>query len=151
MTATDTERTDAGESAPRLIDGICELTLQARDLQGLARFYERALGCRRISEDPDRIWLSIGHRTRLGIWAPGRKEFGDRGGRHVHFALSAAPRQLDELARGWRDLGLDHKGPVEHRGGDRSLYLEDPEGNLLEVWDFFEHGDGAREGVGAFG
>jgi hypothetical protein len=38
---------------------------------------------------------------------------------------------------------------VEHNGGDRSLYFSDPEGNVVEAWDFFEHGDGARHGVGA--
>jgi hypothetical protein len=27
--------------------------------------------------------------------------------------------------------------------------LEDPEGNVVEVWDFFEHGEGARDGVDA--
>ena len=40
-------------------------------------------------------------------------------------------------------------GPVEHDGGDRSLYFEDPAGNLVEVWDFFTSGDGAQLGVGA--
>jgi hypothetical protein len=27
--------------------------------------------------------------------------------------------------------------------------VEDPEGNVVEVWDFFERGEGAREGVAA--
>jgi hypothetical protein len=27
-----------------------------------------------------------------------------------------------------------------HDGGDRSLYAEDPEGNVVEVWDFFGRG-----------
>ena len=45
--------------------------------------------------------------------------------------------------------GIEHRGPVEHPGGDRSVYVEDPEGNAVEVWDFFEHGEGAREGVDA--
>jgi catechol-2,3-dioxygenase len=29
------------------------------------------------------------------------------------------------------------RGPVEHPGGDRSIYFEDPEGNVVEAWDFF--------------
>lgn len=32
------------------------------------------------------------------------------------------------------------RGPVEHEGGDHSLYFEDPAGNLVEAWDFFEDG-----------
>jgi catechol-2,3-dioxygenase len=38
---------------------------------------------------------------------------------------------------------------VEHPGGDRSIYVEDPEGNVVEVWDFFRRDDGASEGVEA--
>ena len=27
------------------------------------------------------------------------------------------------------------------------VYFDDPEGNVVEVWDFFERGDGRREGA----
>jgi hypothetical protein len=33
--------------------------------------------------------------------------------------------------------GAHVDGPIEHDGGDRSIYCEDPEGNVVEVWDFF--------------
>ena len=68
------------------------------------------------------------------------KESGDEGGRHVHFAFSAAPGCLDELSDRLAAHGVTYRGPVEHDGGDRSLYLEDPEGNVVEVWDFFGRG-----------
>jgi catechol-2,3-dioxygenase len=142
------DRRGAG-AAPDLIAGICELTLEADDLAAMKRFYGTVLDCDPISRGPDRVWLACGPRTRLGIWSPGRKEFGDRGGRHVHFALNTTSGRLDELAERWHGLELSFRGPVEHPGGDRSLYLEDPEGNVLEVWDFFEGGDGAEEGVEA--
>jgi catechol-2,3-dioxygenase len=131
------------------VSGIVEMTLEARDVDGLARFYRELLGLELISSEDDRVWLAVGERGRLGIWSPGEKEFGDEGGRHVHFALSAAPGTLDDLAGRLRDAGADPRGPEEHDGGDRSLYVEDPEGNVLEVWDFFERGEGAREGVDA--
>jgi hypothetical protein len=38
---------------------------------------------------------------------------------------------------------------VQHAGGDRSVYVEDPEGNVVEFWDFFERGEGRRQGVEA--
>ena len=129
--------------------GICEMTLEAGDLSRLEDFYRRAFGWPVLSRQDDRIWLSCGSHARVGIWTPGRKEFGDRGGRHVHFALSAGRGELDGVRRRLQQLGVEHEGPVEHPGGDRSIYLEDPEGNVVEVWDFFEHGDGAREGVDA--
>jgi catechol-2,3-dioxygenase len=134
---------------PCLTDGLCELTLEAEDLEVLERFYCDVFGMSVISREGDRIWLACGTHTRLGIWRPGFKEFGDRGGRHVHFALSAAPGTLDRLHERLGERGVEHRGPVEHEGGDRSLYTEDPAGNVVEVWDFFQRSEGAREGVGA--
>ena len=130
-----------------LTDGICELTLEVRDMQVLERFYRETLGLQVISRQEDRTWLACGERTRLGLWLPGEKEFGDEGGRHVHFAFSAAPGRVDELRDRLAGLGIEHRGPVEHDGGDRSLYVEDPEGNLVEVWDYFEREPGASGGV----
>ena len=132
-----------------LTDGICELTLEARDLAAMEGFYAGAFGLRVLSREEDRVWLAAGQRVRLGLWTPGEKEFGDEGGRHVHFAFSAAPGRLDALAERLGAHGADVRGPVEHQGGDRSLYVEDPEGNVVEVWDYFERGEGAGEGVDA--
>ena len=128
-----------------LTRGFCELTLEANDPVALAGFYKDLFGWDEISRQDDRVWLGCGERSRLGLWSRGRKEFGDEGGRHVHFALSVRPGQLDTLTGGLSARGVDHKGPVEHDGGDRSVYFEDPEGNLVEAWDFFEHGNDVEE------
>jgi catechol-2,3-dioxygenase len=131
-----------------MIDSFAELTLEARDPQRLERFYRDAFGFETLARDDDRVWLGVGKTARLGLWSPGQKEFGDEGGRHVHFAFSAEPGTLDDLAR--RLTGQTSvRGPVEHAGGDRSIYVEDPEGNTVEVWDFFRRGSGAQEGVDA--
>ncbi len=123
-----------------LTDGICELTLEARDMALLERFYVTAFGLEVLAREDDRIWLAAGRHTRLGLWAPGAKEFGDEGGRHVHYAFSAAPGRLDALRTRLEEHGAQVRGPVEHPGGDRSIYVEDPEGNVVEVWDFFGRG-----------
>ncbi len=80
-----------------LTDGICELTLEAREPEALEAFYTDAFGLSVLAREPERVWLAAGKRTRLGIWSPGAKEFGDRGGRHVHFAFPAAPGRLDAV------------------------------------------------------
>ena len=121
-----------------MITGLCEITLQARDVQSLAAFYAETLELEVLSRDDDRIWLAVGDRGRLGLWTPGEKEFGDQGGRHVHFALAVEPGSLDCKAAWLRSHGVDVEGPVEHPGGDRSIYFRDPEGNVAELWDFFE-------------
>jgi catechol-2,3-dioxygenase len=138
------------ETGPEtFVSGLVELTLEVPDIDAAERFYMEGVGLRLLSRDRDRTWLAVGDATRLGLWSPGAKEFGDRGGRHVHFAFSTAPRQLDRLARRLRARGVEVRGPVEHEGGDRSAYFEDPAGNVVEAWDFLERGQGAREGIHA--
>jgi catechol-2,3-dioxygenase len=132
-----------------MVEGIVELTLESRDRDSLERFYREGFALELLAREHDRTWLGVGPRCRLGLWTPGAKEFGDEGGRHVHFAFSAPPGGLDALAERLRALGAEPRGPVEHEGGDRSLYVEDPEGNVVEVWDFFERRKGRREGVAA--
>jgi catechol-2,3-dioxygenase len=132
------------------IDGFCELTLEARDMARLETFYTEVFGLEVLAREDDRIWLAAGRTARLGLWSPGEKEFGDEGGRHVHFAFAADPGTLDALAERMRARGAPRvEGPHEHDGGDRSLYIEDPEGNVVEVWDFFKRGEGRQEGVEA--
>ncbi|MDQ3608624.1 MAG: VOC family protein [Actinomycetota bacterium] len=130
-----------------LTDGFAELTLQVHDLAGLERFYVDLLGLEVLDRQADRVWLAAGPHARLGLWLPGEKEFGDEGGAHVHYAFSAARGRLDEVAQRLGEAGVEHRGPQEHPGGDRSLYVEDPEGNIVEVWGFFERGEGARLGA----
>jgi catechol-2,3-dioxygenase len=130
-----------------LTAGLCELTLETRDMTAMQRFYCEVLGCEVLLREHDRVWLSVGERTRLGLWTPGEKEFGDEGGRHVHFAFAAGPGRLDEIVGRLADAGVEHRGPVEHEGGDRSVYAEDPMGNVVEVWDYFEDRDPGAPGV----
>ena len=140
---------DARGPALSAVQGFAEITLETNDLDALERFYREVFALEVLSRDDDRIWLAAGERCRLGLWSPGKKEFGDQGGRHVHFAFSASPGQLNMIARRLDDRGIETTGPIEHDGGDRSLYFEDLAGNLVEVWDFFTSGDGAQHGVDA--
>jgi catechol-2,3-dioxygenase len=126
--------------------GICELVLETDDVPRLQSFY-RELGLGLLLEEEGRVWLAAGECCRLGIWPPGEKEFSDRGGRHVHFALSVDRDGLESLIENLRGRGIEVQGPVEHDGGDRSVYFSDPAGNRVELWDFFRDGDGAEDGV----
>ena len=140
---------EGSEGGRGLTRGLCELTLEARDPSSLAAFYKDVFGWQELSREDERVWLACGAWSRLGLWTAGPKEFGDEEGRHVRFALSVRPGKLDELSRRVAEMGIAHRGPVRHEGGDRSLCFEDSEGNVVEIWDFFEHSDGACEGVEA--
>lgn len=131
------------------ITGVVELTLQVRDLQALEAFYTDVFGLRVLKRDDDRVWLAAGDRARLGLWLPGEREFGDEGGAHVHYAFGVESGTLDAIVAKLRDRGVPVRGPVEHPGGDRSIYVEHPEGNVVEAWDFFDRGEGAARGTDA--
>jgi catechol-2,3-dioxygenase len=135
--------------ADQIISGLAELTLETDRMHAMERFYCDVLGMQVLSRQDDRVWLAIGRTTRLGLWSPGTKEFEDQGGRHVHFAFSTAVGQVQEMAEELRASGVEVRGPVEQPGGDRSIYFKDPVGNMVEAWDFFEHGAGATHGVDA--
>lgn len=126
--------------------GICELVLETDDVPALRSFYEQ-LGLELLLEEDDRVWLAAGTRCRLGLWPPGEQGHSDRGGRHVHFALSVDREQLERLSEELQARGVEVEGPVEHEGGDRSAYFFDPAGNRVELWNFFRDGDGAEDGV----
>jgi catechol 2,3-dioxygenase-like lactoylglutathione lyase family enzyme len=134
---------------PGRVASLCELTLETVDKAALEGFYADLLGFEVLSRDEDRIWLAVGDSARLGLWTPGRKEFGDRGGAHVHFALAAHPGELDRMTERLRSHDVEMRGPIEHNGGDRSIYVEDPAGNVVEIWDFFHRHPGAQDGVDA--
>ena len=65
----------------------------------------------------------------------------------MHFALSVTRGRLEGLTTELRAQGVEVEGPIEHDGGDRSIYVFDPEGNRVELWDYFEDGEGQDEGV----
>ena len=133
------------------LTGFAELTLEARDLDRLERFYGETLGLELLKREDDRVWLAAGSDARLGLWTPGEKEFGDTGGRQVHYAFRVSPGSLDALRERLAELEVEVRGPVEHDGGDRSIYLEDPEGNVVEAWDFFNRRPGRERGVDELG
>src|SRR5215212_11964713 len=107
------------------ITGVVELTLQVRDLEFLEAFYTDVFGLRVLKREDDRIWLAPGGRSRLGLWLPGEKEFGDEGGAHVHYAFGVEPGTLGAIVGRLEERGVPVRGPVEHPGGDRSIYLSD--------------------------
>ena len=132
-----------------LTSGFSELTLQVRDLEALERFYRGSFGLRCW---PARTTACGWRRASGRAWAcgcPARRSSATRAAptctsrwRPPRAASTAVCERLDER-------GVGYRGPLEHDGGDRSIYVEDPEGNVVEVWDFFERGEGRAQGVDA--
>jgi glyoxylase I family protein len=124
--------------------GIDHVVLRVRDMDRMIRFYEDVLGCavEKRQEKLGLIQLRAGSSLidlvdidgelgRMGGAAPGRE------GRNLdHFALRIARLDTDALRAHLARHGLD-MGEVKPRYGAEgegpSVYIEDPEGNTIEL------------------
>lgn len=126
------------------IAGIDHVVLRCRDLELMERFYTDVLGCTvaRRNEALGMIHLRAGNALidlaavsgelgRRGGAAPGR------GGHNLdHVCLRIEPFDEGALRAHLRRHGID-AGPLHHTygaaGDGPALYLEDPEGNSIEL------------------
>jgi catechol 2,3-dioxygenase-like lactoylglutathione lyase family enzyme len=136
--------------------GLFELTPDVSDLAVSERFYHDIIGlpvAERWTDERPAVWLALGREGFLGLWPPetggAAAIHGGRGGRHVHFALRVPMGTLDMAKARLESLGY----AVESRdfgNGNRAIYLDDPDGNVIKLteratlWD----GSAATEGVG---
>ena len=76
-----------------------------------------------------------GTQTRIGLW---RQQLGiasGRGGLHVHYALHIDDGDFDAAVARLRDHGYDPEiVSFEDDDRGRSLYVTDPDGNVVECW-----------------
>jgi glyoxylase I family protein len=149
-------RCSASNSAAPIVrpSGLFEMTLEVSDLAASERFYHDVIGlpiADRWTDERPAVWLALGREGFLGLWPPetggAAAIHGGRGGRHVHFALRVPIGALDTVRARFESLGY----LVESRdfgAGNRAIYLDDPDGNVLELterttlWD----GSPATEG-----
>jgi catechol 2,3-dioxygenase-like lactoylglutathione lyase family enzyme len=126
------------------VNGLLELVLEVSDLPKSLEFYRDLLGLTVVVQwEPPRqaVWLAIGRNAVLGLWpaysgGPGVGIAGSRGGAHVHFAVYVPKGSLPELRS--RLLANDRtvEGPVEFAHGNQSLFVSDPDGNVVELGDW---------------
>ena len=123
----------AGDGLP--VTGVSELVLEVVDLEASERFYAGVLGLPVVDRWPDReaIWVMAGERTRIGLWRPQVGLAGGRGGLHVHFALHIAEDDYDAAVERLRSEGVDVQ-EIAFEGAGRSVYADDPDGNVVELW-----------------
>lgn len=123
----------AGGGLP--VTGVSELVLEVVDLEASERFYAGVLGLPVVDRWPDRetIWVMAGERTRIGLWRPQVGLAGGRGGLHVHFALHIAETDYDAAVERLRAQGMEIE-EIAFEGAGRSVYVDDPDGNVVELW-----------------
>jgi glyoxylase I family protein len=119
--------------------GLFEMTLEVSDLTVSEQFYCEVIGLpvvERWTDERPAVWLALGREGFLGLWpleTGGTPAIhGGRGGRHVHFALRVPMGTLDPVRARLEALGY----LVEFRDfgtGNRAIYLDDPDGNVIEL------------------
>lgn len=129
------------------VTGVSELVLEVEDLAAAERFYNGVLGLPVVERWAEReaIWVMAGDRTRIGLWRPQVGVAGGRGGEHVHFALQVADDAFDAAVARLREAGLNPH-VQDRRRDSRSVYVDDPDGNCVELWtkdvaDYLPHFD----------
>jgi len=117
------------------------MVLEVRDLDISTRFYEEIIGLKVITRwegDRKAVWFDMGDTAALGLWLPetgGANAIANgRGGAHVHFALRIPQGSIDAVQARLQDLGYFPER-VEFDDGNRSLYVDDPDGNCVELMD----------------
>src|SRR6478736_1801001 len=119
------------------VTGVSELVLEVVDLEASERFYAGVLGLPVVERWAQReaIWVMAGERTRIGLWRPQVGLARGRGGIHVHYAMHLAEADYDAAVARLHERGMDVE---EHRfsgyADSRAAYVDDPDGNVVELW-----------------
>jgi catechol 2,3-dioxygenase-like lactoylglutathione lyase family enzyme len=121
------------------VTGVSELVLEVVDLAAAEAFYAGVLGLPVVERWPhrDAIWVLAGERTRIGLWRPQVGLAGGRGGVHVHFAMHIEPEDYDAAVARLREHGEKiEEHEFDSYGGSRAVYVDDPDGNVVELWTY---------------
>lgn len=120
------------------IERLDHLVLTAKDLQATIHFYARVLGMEAVEFQPGRFALHFGEQ-KINLHRAGR-EFEPKarlptpGSEDLCFVV---PIPIGEVVEHVRGLGVTiEQGPVDRTGAlgpMRSVYLRDPDGNLIEI------------------
>ena len=123
------------------VNRIDHLVLTVADITATVDFYETALGMRKIEFGEGRIALAFG-RQKINLHPLGA-EFEPHAGRVQAGSADLCfivDDPLDTAVAELRALGVEViDGPVERTGAEGrllSLYLRDPDGNLVEISNY---------------
>jgi catechol-2,3-dioxygenase len=114
-----------------------ELGLRVNDLDRMQDFYENVLGLEVMLRVPDAVSFRIadgygGHVTVFNLFARGTEVGTDRSTLD-HFGLTIDVKDYESEKQRLEDAGFDVETKVFEWIGWRSLFLDDPEGNHVEL------------------
>jgi catechol 2,3-dioxygenase-like lactoylglutathione lyase family enzyme len=120
--------------------GFFEVVLEVADLAAAEHFYHDLLGlpiADRWTDDRPGLFLTLGGESFLGLWPPEtggeRAIHQGRGGVHVHFAIRVPTGSIDTFHQRLTDAGYVVEDGWEFGPGNRAIYVDDPDGNVVEL------------------
>ncbi|MFC4123111.1 VOC family protein [Nonomuraea zeae] len=123
------------------IDRLDHLVLTVADVEATVRFYTTVLGMTEVTFGPDRRGLAFG-RSKINLHQAGH-EFEPKAARPVVGSADlclVVEDPLDDVMTELAGHGTEiEEGPVERTGAEgpiRSVYLRDPDGNLIELSNY---------------
>ncbi len=126
----------------RAVRALGEIALRVKDLDSMQQFYEEVVGLELMKKFPHAVFFKIaegygGHTQILALFDR-TQETGYRGVESEkstvdHFAFTIPLTEFDGEKRRLEQLGLNVR-TAEHAWVHwRSLYVRDPEGNMVEL------------------
>ena len=130
------------------MNGIAHVALTVRDLPAMTRFYRDAIGLRPLSGDKMMQDLGAGGRVLLRLVAdPAARPADPRDAGLFHTAFLLPDRAaLGAWLRHAAETGVRLTGASDH-GVSEALYLDDPEGNGIEIYRDRPAADWTRDGA----
>ena len=115
------------------VTGIGGFFFRAKDPEALARWYDEQLGIDKVPPSYDvRPWWQEAGPT---VWSP-YSEVGEYfGGGDYDWILNFGVRDLDAMVDQLRAAGIDVEVDPETYPNGRFAKLDDPEGNLIQLWE----------------
>ena len=93
------------------------------------------------------FWVKAAPGTYLGLWkpeagGPGVGVHGSRGGAHVHLAFLVPQGQLEAMEKRLQAAGYAATNWVRFNEEQLSLFVDDPDGNVIEFADWSRSWEG---------
>jgi catechol 2,3-dioxygenase-like lactoylglutathione lyase family enzyme len=128
---------------PPPIRGILETAVYVGDLERAHAFYGGVLGLDRVLDSPRMLTYAVATAAVLLVFKRGvtREDSATPGGRvpghhsegPAHFAFAIDAESYETWKRHFETAGVAIRSEVTWPAGGRSLYVDDPAGNVVEL------------------
>ncbi|MCC6617075.1 MAG: VOC family protein [Anaerolineae bacterium] len=120
------------------VTGIGGIFFKANDPEALGHWYNQHLGIEMEDESPTSVfrWLekdnpTVGGATVWALFPQATQYFGDPGS---GFMINYRVDDLDALVAALRQEGVTVHGEIQETEHGRFIWISDPEGNRIELW-----------------